>query len=223
MSRKSWIVAAIGAAGFALPALAPAALLVDFQPVTAGANVQWTGTPGSKTLTITSPLVNLRSVVNVPTVSAPIVDGYEVFDDTTLTFTFTETGPALNLGGGSIFATVTGGTFTFTSSPAYGSVVLLQGFFDGSNLFGTAAIGSVMSPAITYTGGLINTVIPVHTGDSILGLSLVNPVFGVTTASVNDFTARLQGQLTTPVVPEPASMGAVGVAGLALLSRRRRV
>lgn len=243
MRNLSGIWAAVGAtvAALAVQSTVSASLLVDFTPVTQDTNMSYSGqSASSRSLQVTNPVVTLRSALDVPSLSGPIINGYEVFTNTTISLTGLTTSAVAQTAGGVIAQTLTVGTFTFTSSPTYGSVVLLTGTFaeldgngDAANVITglrNGSTGGFFASTVNYSGGAIyDTLISlpgaVPTGDATFNALLVTPVFNTEGTGSNKFLtafdARVQGQFSTPSIPEPVSAGVV-LPAATLLGRRRR-
>jgi len=121
------------------------------------------------------------------------------------------------------------GTFKFTSSAASGAMDLLSGSVTG---FGIVAIGgsdtgSILSANVTYTSGAIYDALIAIPGATLTGslswtLLDSTPAFAIDGDTfLNAFSANVNGQFSTPVIPEPSALGLLAPAGL-LLARRRR-
>lgn len=243
MRKLNGIVAAVGgtAALLAVQSVASASLLVDFTPVTQDTNMSYSGpNAASRSLQVTSPVVTLRSALDVPSLAGPIINGYEVFTNTTISLTGLTTSAVAQTAGGVIAQTLTVGTFTFTSSPTYGSVVLLTGTFaefdgngDPANVITglkNGSTGGFFASTVSYTGGAIyDTLISIPgttpTGDATFNALLVSPAFNTEMylggKYLTAFDARVQGQFSTPSIPEPVSAGLVLPAATLLVRRRR--
>jgi hypothetical protein len=216
-------------------------LLVDFTPVSQTTNMSYNGpTPDAYSLHVTSPLVTLRSALNIPSLAAPIVNGYEVFANTTLSLTGLTTTSSASVVG-VIVQPLSVGTFTFTASTTYGSVVLLTGTILQQDASSNAAslltgapnssTGGFFATTVTYTGGVIYSQLlatpgSLPVGDATFSALLPSTAFTPTTYNSKTylaaFDARVQGQFSTPVIPEPGSFSALGGAGALLLLRRKR-
>lgn len=152
--------------------------------------------------------------------------------DTTLTFVgMAPTGPAIQqpLGPELVDLQPLGpGAFTLTSTAPSGSIVLLSGNITGANLItgvdGTTSAAQLDGDGVTYTGGIILAHAPagsVFSGNSMsISMTAVTPSLGVTGGALNSFSADATGLFDINVVPEPASIGLLGI-GLLTLKRRR--
>lgn len=225
-----------------LASLSQAALLVSFDPlpitngvpeVTFGgspkalddaAGFHGSGVGGTNGVQLQTPL----AVTSVP--------GFEVlsnngtrFTDVSLTLTgFQATTPAVNFLG-LIGQSLSDGTFKFTSSAASGAADLLSGTvtISGISAIGGSDTGSVLSATVTYTSGAIYNALVAIPGATLTGslsftLLDASPSFSVGNDNIlSAFVANVNGQFSTPVIPEPAGLAMLAPAGL-LLARRRR-
>jgi hypothetical protein len=187
--------------------------------------------------------VHLRTPLVVTSVAGfSVVDGFTTWTDVSLSFSPNgESGNGLQVSApasvafGVINQPLGSGRFTFTSSAASGAKVLLTGTFDFDAREGYAAVisglrngttGAILSGSVTYDGGAIHTVLTsipgaTSTGDATFNALLVVPRFQVDNSYLSPFTARVQGQFSTPVIPEP-SYAMYILPATALLARRRR-
>lgn len=234
--------------------VAHAALLVDFTP-SSDDSVSFSGPdplsyslrdgPGFRGSGVGGTAgITLRSTVPASSVPAPVVGGFYVFNDVSLTLSgLTVSNPALTTFG-VISQPLRNGTFTFTSSASTGSKVLLSGNINYDNANGFALLinglrgsssGGFIASSVTYTGGEIRQNLIALTGlanpggDATFNALLVTPAFDtvarVDVASqflLNPFTGRVQGQFSTPVIPEPQAWLAM-LPALTLFGRRQRV
>lgn len=223
---------------------------VDFKEATAGVpnTRHLTATTGFRGTALGgSNGVIFRSQVPVLSVAGgSIVNGFYVFGDVSVTLTSADgSTPGFQVQGGA--TTIAGvinqpigrGRFTFISSAASGSKTLLTGTFDvdpqddGGTIGGVISgvrfrsTGGIFAGNVAYDGGAVYdslVAIPgaTATGDATFNALLVTPSFNTSSGFLSPFTARVQGQFSTPVIPEPSfAVLALGPAGLTMLRRRR--
>jgi hypothetical protein len=165
--------------------------------------------------------------------NSSIFTGGTGYYDTTLTFTgMAPAGPAIQIPIGPANEDIQPlgpGTFTLTSTAPSGAVLLMSGTITGANLI-TGVDGSTSSAqldgnGVNYTGGLILANAPlgsVAAGNSMaISMTALTPPLGVVGGVLQTFHADASGLFDINVVPEPASIGLIGV-GLLMLKRRRK-
>jgi hypothetical protein len=229
------------AAVLALASVSQAAILVSFDPVAVQANtpeVTFGGAPktldeaagfkgsgvgGTLGLQVQTPL----TVTAVPGFTA-MPNGATLYTDVSLTLTgLSAVAPAQSFLG-LIGQPLTNGTFVFTSSAASGAADLLSGTISGVGITAIAGsdTGSVLSATITYTSGAIYNALIAAGGSPVGSLSWTlldaSPTFSVDVADgiLSSFSASVNGQFSTPVIPEPAALGLLAPVAF-LLGRRR--
>jgi hypothetical protein len=173
------------------------------------------------------------TIVNAPiafSFNSSVLTGGTGYYDTTLAFTsgMAPSGAATQFGPLDI-QELTPGTFTLTSSTATGSVLLLSGTISGANLItgvdGSTSAAQLDGNGVNYTGGIILAAAPtgsVMAGNSMsISMTAVTPPLLDAGNVLQSFTADASGLFDINVVPEPATIGLMGM-GLLMLKRRRK-
>ena len=137
---------------------------------------------------------------------------------------------------GFLIQPLTTGTFTLTSTVDAGAgggvVVLLTGTIGaGTVIFGGSgsSAGTVTLSAnnVDYTGGLIHTALLLaggnpNDGNLAFSMSDITPTLSIGANNVmSSFTGNGVGTFDVVAIPEPASLGLLGLGMLALGRRRR--
>jgi hypothetical protein len=117
------------------------------------------------------------------------------------------------------------GRFTLTATDH--TTVLLTGTITNSIIVGLSGqtTGSIQSTTVTYDGGLIKNAITAGTLPGSFSWSLldISSDLAIDSGQLAPFTANMTGLFSTPVIPEPASLGLFGLVGVTAMLRRRSI
>jgi len=182
----------------------------------------------------------IQTPFNIPGVPGGVAsaDGSTSFYDVTMTLSgMAASGPAnvnVIMPGLTVLTQPIGlGTFTLWSTDPDGAgplgmTELLTGSVNDMVILGLAGAtsGSVQSSTVTYTSGAIYNKLVQYggtlTGSLSWSLLDINGPLGVVGVNLGSFSANETGQFSTPIIPEPATIGLMGLGMAAMLLVKRR-